>query len=106
MWEHNLEEYCTTICPLLSKPHASSSWACQEHCDYEPERQVWLAAAPRSLHRRHISQFVKRDPGETYHAHPVQPWMYGVITGDATVDLGFPLPRGPDDLGYPVLPSH
>ena len=85
--EHHPEHFCSIVCPLLhEKP-----WACQEHCDYEPERQVWLPAVPRSAYRRRISQFVKRDPREFYHAHPVASWMLsGRYTGDPEVDEVFP----------------
>ncbi len=85
--EHNPEHFCSTICPLLHE----LPWACLEHCHYEPERQVWLPAAPRSPYRRRISQFVKRDPREDYHAHPVPAWMLsGIRTGYREVDEVFP----------------
>ena len=84
--EHNLHFYCSAICPLLAG--AEVPWACEEFCNYQPERKAWEIAP--HIYRRRISQFVKRDPREYYHAHPVQPWMYGTITGDLQQDATFP----------------
>ena len=100
--EHQPDVYCRSLCPLLSN-HRDVPWVCQEHCNYEPRSKLWEPAAPRPPYRRTISQFVKRDPREFYHAHPVQPWMYGVITGNSVADLGFPLPDG---LERPGAPAH
>jgi hypothetical protein len=63
--EHNREHYCTEICPLF----AGQLWGCETYCDYEKDHQTWQPKP--QLYRRTISQYVKRDPRENFHAYPI-----------------------------------
>lgn len=74
------DEYCRTICPLFEDAHEELPPRCFSDCLYNREEHTIQSAPPKTISRRSfIPHFVKRDPREDYHSHPILPWMYGVI---------------------------